>query len=94
MTARTRLPNRRLAETFSFEVGRLRYTCTFGRFDDGRVSEVFPNDHRVGSDAGAAACDGAVVCSIALQHGVPVDVNAEYQRARRERLALENKDKR
>jgi hypothetical protein len=73
MTARRRLPNRRLAETFDLEVAGLRYTCTVGRFPDGRLAEVFLTNHRAGSDAGAAASDSAVVCSIALQHGVPVE---------------------
>jgi hypothetical protein len=38
------------------------------------VAEVFLTNHRAGSDAGAAASDSAVVCSIALQYGVPVEV--------------------
>jgi ribonucleoside-diphosphate reductase alpha chain len=71
---RQRLPNRRLAETFTFEVGGLSYVCTVGRFPDGRTAEVFLTNHRAGSDAGAAASDSAVVCSIALQYGVPVEV--------------------
>jgi hypothetical protein len=34
-----RLPNRRLGETFELEVTGLRYTCTVGRFSDGRLAE-------------------------------------------------------
>jgi hypothetical protein len=71
---RERLPNRRSAETFQIQVAGLAYTCTIGRFPDGRLSELFLTNHRSGSDAGAAASDSAVVASIALQHGVPVDV--------------------
>ena len=41
MSARGRLPNRRLAETFELEVDGLHYTCTVGRFPDGSVGEVF-----------------------------------------------------
>jgi Holliday junction resolvase RusA-like endonuclease len=37
MTARRRLPDRRLAETFELEIGGLRYTATVGRHADGRV---------------------------------------------------------
>jgi hypothetical protein len=74
MTARQRLPNRRRAATFSFEVGGLSYVCTVGRFpDDGRVAEVFLTNHKAGSTAGIMASDAAVVASIALQHGVPLD---------------------
>jgi hypothetical protein len=75
MTAqRQRLPNRRACETFSFECATLRYTATISRFDDGRISEIFLSNHKSGSQADANAKDSAVVASIALQHGVPVDV--------------------
>jgi hypothetical protein len=43
------------------------------RFTDGRLAEIFITNHKVGSDADAAAKDSAVVCSIALQHGVPAE---------------------
>jgi hypothetical protein len=39
-----------------------------------RLAEIFITNHKVGSDADAAAKDSAVVCSIALQHGTPVEV--------------------
>ena len=41
---------------------------------DGTVQEIFLTNHRAGSDAGINAQDAAVVCSIALQYGVPLDV--------------------
>jgi hypothetical protein len=71
---RARLANRRAAETFELEVAGLHYTCTVGRFADGRLGEIFLSNGRAGSHADAAARDSAVVCSIALQHGVPVEV--------------------
>ena len=74
MSNRERLPNRRAAETFDIEASGLRYTVTIGRYDDGRVSEVFLENHRAGSHAGILANDVAVVCSIALQYGAPFDV--------------------
>lgn len=74
MTARTRLPNRRLAETFELECAGLHYTCTVGRYPDGRVGEVFLNSHKSHSASDANARDAAIVCSLALQNGVPVDV--------------------
>ncbi len=52
----------------------MRFTATISRFDDGRVAEVFLTNHRAGSDADASACDAAVVASIALQFGVPLEV--------------------
>lgn len=74
MTERIRLPNRRLCEHFCFTSNGLRYTGSIGRFPDGRLAEIFISNSKAGSQSDAAAKDAAVVCSIALQHGVPVDV--------------------
>src|SRR5215831_13691168 len=76
MTSRERLPNRRTAETFELQAAELRYVCTIGRFVDGRLAEIFLSNDNAGSHADACARDSAVICSIALQHGVPVDVLA------------------
>ena len=38
------------------------------------LAEIFLGNGRAGSDIDAAAKDSAVVCSIALQFGVPVEV--------------------
>src|SRR5437870_5758246 len=73
MTARRRLANRRFSETFAVEAMGMKFTATVSRFDDGNLAEVFLTNHRCGSDADAAACDSAVVASIALQHGVPLE---------------------
>jgi hypothetical protein len=70
---RQRLPNRRLAETFDLTCGDLAYTASIGRFDDGRLAEIFITNHKAGSAADTNAKDAAVVCSIALQHGVPLE---------------------
>jgi hypothetical protein len=73
MTARQRLANRRFCETFAVEAQGMRFTATISRFNDGRLAEIFLSNHRAGSDADACACDAAVVASLALQHGVPVE---------------------
>src|SRR4051812_7040953 len=70
---RTRLENRRLCETFSFECNRLTYTASVGRFPDGRLAEIFLGNSKAGSHSDAAAKDSAVVASLALQHGVPLE---------------------
>jgi len=44
------------------------------RFSDGRLAEIFLSNSKVGSHSDAAAKDSAVVASIALQYGVPVEV--------------------
>jgi hypothetical protein len=74
MTARLRLPNRRACETFAFQCGGMKYVASISRFADGRLAEIFITNHKVGSDADAAAKDSAVVCSVALQFGTPVEV--------------------
>ena len=71
---RQRLENRRPSETFALECDGLTYLATISRFADGRLAEIFISNAKVGSHSDAAAKDAAVVASIALQHGVPVDV--------------------
>jgi hypothetical protein len=70
---RERLPNRRAGETFELEVGGLRYTATVGRFPDGRIGEMFLNNHKSNSAADTSARDSAIVCSIALQCGADIE---------------------
>jgi hypothetical protein len=70
---RKRLPDRRMGETFELEVGGLRYTCTVGRYPDGRIGELFLNNHKSNSASDANARDAAIVCSLALQNGVPLE---------------------
>jgi hypothetical protein len=66
---RERLPHRRESITFEFECAGLRYACTFSRYRDGRLGEVFISNHKTNSGADVAARDSAIACSIALQHG-------------------------
>ena len=72
--ARERLPNRRASETFSFEVEGLHYCATFSCFADGRVGEIFIDNHKVGSQSHGNATHSAVAASLALQHGCTIDV--------------------
>jgi hypothetical protein len=74
MSERRRLPNRRASETFDLESQGLKFTCTVSRFSDGSVAEVFLQNHKAGSMAGINAQDAAVVCSLALQGGVPFEI--------------------
>lgn len=70
---RQRLANRRESETFCFPCNGLNYIATVSRFDAGGLAEIFINNAKAGSHSDAAAKDSAVVASLALQHGVPVD---------------------
>jgi len=67
------LPDRRGCETFDVEVGGLRYRATIGKYPDERIGEIFLTNHKAGSQAGIMASDAAVVASIALQYGVPLE---------------------
>jgi hypothetical protein len=71
--SRKRLPDRRMGETFELEVAGLRYTCTVGRYPDGRIGELFLNNHKSNSASDANARDAAIVTSLALQNGVPLE---------------------
>jgi ribonucleoside-diphosphate reductase alpha chain len=71
--SRRRLKNRRASVTFDIESQGLKFTCTASRFPDGSLAEVFLQNHKAGSMAGINAQDSAVVCSLALQHGVPLE---------------------
>jgi hypothetical protein len=74
MSGRRRIANRRQSTTFNFDCNGLRYSCTASHFDDGSLAEVFLGNGKAGSHVDSAAKDSAVVCSLALQFGVPVDV--------------------
>ena len=73
-TARNRLPDRRACVTFSFQCNALAYSATVSHYPDGDLAEIFISNSKAGSHSDSAAKDSAVVCSIALQHGISVDV--------------------
>jgi hypothetical protein len=75
MTSRLPLPNRRRCETFALPFGGLTspHTVSVGYYDDGRLGEVFINGGKSGEMVEAIARDGAVLASLALQHGVTID---------------------
>jgi hypothetical protein len=51
------------------DVGGLKYTATVSRFPDGRIGELFLNNHKSKSAADTNARDSAIVFSFAVQHG-------------------------
>ena len=72
MTERRRLPNRRKSETFSFMLDGLKFTASVSRVD-GRVAELFLNNHKQGNQSDTNAKDAAIILSFALQHGADID---------------------
>jgi ribonucleoside-diphosphate reductase alpha chain len=73
MTTRQRLANRRQAETFNVQCAGLSYVCTIGRFPDGRIAEIFLQNHKSNSTADVNARDASVACSFALQFGAGIE---------------------
>ena len=77
--SRDLLPNKREAETFTVSFGGEKYDVTIGTYDDGRVGEVFINRIRdkaaakLGTHLDGVCRDGAILLSLALQHGTPIE---------------------
>jgi ribonucleoside-diphosphate reductase alpha chain len=71
--SRERLDGRRGHWLYRFQSGGHHFTGGVGRFPDGRLAEVFITGTKVGSAAETNAQDAAIVASLALQHGCPVD---------------------
>ncbi|QHO78672.1 hypothetical protein ACH79_07445 [Bradyrhizobium sp. CCBAU 051011] len=64
------MQDRRAHLLYRFECDGQVYTGGIGRFQDGRVAEVFI---KVGTAAETNAQDAAIAASLALQHGCPMD---------------------
>lgn len=68
------LKDRRFHFSFDLVHGGQRYRVGLGRSrPGGRVEEVFLSCGKSGSDAETNAHDAAIILSIALQHGVPIE---------------------
>jgi hypothetical protein len=67
---RTRLPDRRTAETITLEHDGKRFMVTIGFYPNGRPGEVFTHGARSGSALDALLADACVVVSCLIQHGV------------------------
>ena len=70
---RRTLPQRRASETFTLRFWNQNFTITIGRFPDGTIGEVFIDGGKSGQDVQSTARDAAVVLSLALQHGTPIE---------------------
>src|ERR1700722_248546 len=75
MTERDRLPNRREHALVTFQTADgFHYTAGLGYFADGRLAEIFLNADKVGTAIETAARDSAIIASLGLQCGVPVEM--------------------
>src|SRR5262252_147654 len=75
IAARFPLPARRAAETFVLPFGGQgqSFHVTVGYYPNGDVGEIFISGAKAGSDVEAVARDGAVLISLAIQYGVPLE---------------------
>ena len=74
---RRRLPDERPAVTHKFRVGEQEGYLTVGLYDDGSPGEVFVKISKEGSTVSGLTDAIAILTSIALQYGVPLDKLAE-----------------
>jgi len=70
---RDRLPNRRACETSSFKHAGADFTLSVGRYPDGKIGELFIAVGLPNSALDALASDAAILASLALQHGCPLE---------------------
>jgi hypothetical protein len=70
---RQRLANRRAHELLDFEAMGMKFTASVSRYPDGRISELFLDNHKAGSAIGTLVRDMAIVFSFAAQHGADVE---------------------
>ena len=74
--ARNRLPNRRSSITTAFERDNLRFRMTVGSYPDGRPGEIFLNAEHSNSFLDALTHDAAILASLAMQFGCPLETIA------------------
>jgi hypothetical protein len=70
---RERLPDRRQAESLDFSLDGRVWTLTVGRFANGKIGEIFLNSSKESAIVELAQ-ESAIVASIALQFGCPLEV--------------------
>jgi ribonucleoside-diphosphate reductase alpha chain len=74
---RERLPNRRKSETIKAKIRGDNLYLGLSRFPDGRIAEIFLKSHKQGVAMHEMMRSFAILVSLALQYGTPVDVIVE-----------------
>jgi hypothetical protein len=83
MSARERLPDRRFHVSIAFEHEGKKYYGGAGYFRDGRLAELWLRADKADSHLDAIGCDGAILASMLLQHGVaPEAIDASLGKGR------------
>jgi hypothetical protein len=71
--SRTNLPNRRSCETFEFTLSSLHYVASVGFNAAGKPYELFLTAGRAGTHLAIATQEAAILTSLALQYGCPLE---------------------
>jgi ribonucleoside-diphosphate reductase alpha chain len=77
---RRHLPRTRTSYTVSFAMDGVDGTMTAGAHPDGQLGEIFLRMGKQGSTVAGLAEAFSIVTSLALQHGVPLDLIVERLR--------------
>jgi hypothetical protein len=67
------LPQRRSSTTFELNFWGQKFAVGIGYYPDGQIGEVFVSADRIGGQVEALARDAAILISIALQFGAPLE---------------------
>jgi hypothetical protein len=70
---RERLPDRRASIAYVFDFENQSYRASAGYFFDGRLAEIFFDVGKAGSALQTHADAAAVMASVLLQYGIPVE---------------------
>jgi hypothetical protein len=70
---RSRLPDRRESERFEFVHRDIVYVVDVGRYGHGPIGEIFMDACKVGSFIQVYGRDTAILLSLLLQYGCPMD---------------------
>jgi len=70
---RRRLPQRRSSVTFELNFWGQKFAVGIGYYPDGRIGEVFVSTNKTGGQIEALARDAAILISLALQFGAPLE---------------------
>jgi ribonucleoside-diphosphate reductase alpha chain len=73
MSARERLPDRRVSTFFNLESMDMRFVASVSRYDDGRFGELFIDNQKAGSAIGTLVRDAAIIFSFVVQHGADAE---------------------
>jgi hypothetical protein len=74
MSARFRLSDRRKHRVLDFQFRGANYRAGFSFFPSGGLAEIFLSTGKPNSQADIQANNTAILCSIGLQHSIPLSV--------------------